>query len=109
MNAAKQLEFLPALSEFNARENETSREHSLESGDGSEDVRVKIIGEFDAVRAFKRVFDMLPPIGHSNRVTLDFAEASSFSLTELSHFLLEAAWHPRFRHIEFSFDGLPSS
>ena len=106
MNLTDRLEYLPELLEFESDRNKTSWEHSFEPADHDDEVRIKIIGSFDALDTFKRVHDLMPPIGYCNRVTLDFSDASSFDPFELSHFLIETSWHPRFAEIEFSVENL---
>ena len=106
MNLTDQIEYLPELLEFESDRNNNFWEHSFESDDHDAEVRVKIIGSFDALETFKRVHDLMPPIGYCNRVTLDFSDASSFDPFELSHFLIETSWHPRFAEIEFSVENL---
>ena len=108
MNAVKELQLSPKWRELFETNGKLTfpLERSSETSDESEEVKVEILNDFDAVQTFKRVHDMMPPIGGYVRIVLDFSGSESFSLNELSYFLLELLWHPRYEQIDLVFEGL---
>jgi hypothetical protein len=71
-----------------------------------EDVKINFTGEFDGLRTFEHIHDLIPPAGGVGRVILDFSDSSRARPIELYYLLAELAMDPRFGDIEISIEGL---
>ena len=70
------------------------------------DAEFSFAGEFDGVKTFKQMYDLMPPIGSVNRIALVFSNVSRIKLSELQHLFAEMAAVPHFNSIEISIEGL---
>ncbi len=73
------------------------------------DVRVSSRGDFDGVRMFDDILDMMPPTHDVERIILDFSHTSRLSPLELHYLLSELAADPSFSNVEICLEGVKLS
>ncbi len=70
------------------------------------DVKVIFTQEFEGLAAFRHIRDMLPPVGHIERVVLDFSSNGFVKPVELCCLLEEMAAVPHFGKVKINIEGL---
>jgi hypothetical protein len=69
------------------------------------DVKVIVTQEFDGLAAFKHIRCMMPPVGSTERIVLDFSGNGSVKPIELYCFLEEIAAVPHFKNVIVNIEG----
>ena len=69
------------------------------------DVRVLFTRELESLTAFKRIHYMMPPVGHIERIVLDFSGNGSVKPAELYCLLEEIAAVPHFERVRINIEG----
>jgi hypothetical protein len=61
--------------------------------------------EFDGLRTFQSIQQMMPPIGTYDRIILDFSGISGITPSEIYRMSNEMLYDPHFRNVEISMVG----
>ena len=74
-----------------------------------QEVTANFNGDFDGLRTFECIYELLPPAGSADRLVLDFSNVSQLKPVELFYLLAEMATEPRFSDMAISLENLQCS
>lgn len=81
--------------------------HDMEFLYEGREVKLSFKGEFESLASFKRISDLMPPLGCVKQVILDFSGVHRMEPVELFLLLAEFAALQRYRDTSFSIVKLP--
>jgi hypothetical protein len=71
-----------------------------------QDSRFDISEDFDGLKTFQEIRDLMPPVGSVDKIVLDFSRVSNVKPIEVYALLAEMAAVSRFKELKISIEGL---